>query len=61
MTTSKAIAGGIAVPATQVAMYFLSLIPFVASMPEGPKDALGILVGSAIGFGLVYFAPKNDQ
>lgn len=56
---SKAVAGGAAPAATVLVMYLLAQVPFVAAMPPQPLAALELLVGSAIGFALVYFAPKN--
>ena len=59
MGTSKAIAGGLSAAVTVLAMYVLRQVPFIATMPEMELSALTFVVGSAIGFGLVYFAPAN--
>ena len=59
MGSSKAIAGGLSAAVTVLAMYGLQQIPFIASMPEMEFAALNFVVGSGVGFALVYFAPAN--
>lgn len=61
MTSSKAIAAGIAGNLTVIAIWGLSQIPGWASIPDEPRSAIQMLVVSAISAGLVYFAPANTQ
>ena len=59
MGTSKAIAGGLSAAVTVLAMYGLQQLSFVAAMPEMEFAALNFVVGSLVGFALVYLAPAN--
>lgn len=58
-TASKAVAGGIAANLVTVALWLLGLVPGWASVPDEPKAAIVALVSTAIGAGVVYFAPAN--
>lgn len=59
MTSSKAIAGGIAGNLTVIVLWAISQIPGWATLPDEPRSALQWLVVTGISAGLVYFAPAN--
>jgi hypothetical protein len=60
MTSTKAVAGGIAANVVTIALWLLSLIPGWESIPTEPKAALIALVSTLVGAGIVYFAPPNS-
>jgi hypothetical protein len=60
-TSSKAVAGGVAANLIIVACWLLTLIPGWETVPFEPKAAIISLVVTAIGSGIVYFAPANRQ
>lgn len=59
MNNSKALAGGLAAAVTTVVMYFVHMVPVVAAMPANVDTAVEFIVGSLIGYLLVYYAPPN--
>lgn len=61
MTSSKAIAAGVAGNVTVIAMWLLTQVPGWQTVPDEPRSAIQMLVVTAISAGLVYFAPANVQ
>lgn len=59
MTTTKALAGGVAANVIIIALWLLELIPGWETVPMAPKAAIIELVIAGIGYGLVYVAPPN--
>ena len=59
ITSTKAVAGGVAANVITVALYAISLIPGWTNLPEAPKGALVALLTGAIGYAIVYFSPAN--
>ncbi len=59
MTSSKAVAAGIAANLVTIAVWALTLIPGWETLPAEPQRAVQALVVTAIGAGVVYFAPAN--
>jgi hypothetical protein len=60
MTSTKAIAGGIAANVVTIALWLLGMIPGWQGIPDEPKAALIALVSTLVGAGIVYFAPPNS-
>lgn len=60
MTSTKAIAGGIAANVVTIALWLLTMIPGWESVPMEPKAAIVALVSTLVGAGIVYFAPPNS-
>jgi hypothetical protein len=60
-TASKAVAGGIAANMVTVAIWVIGMVPGWMTVPDEPKAAILALVSTAIGAGVVYFAPANKQ
>lgn len=59
MTSTKAVAGGIAANVVTIALWGISQIPGWAGIPDEPKAAIIALVSTAVGAALVYYAPPN--
>lgn len=60
MTSTKAVAGGIAANLVTIALWLLTMIPGWEVIPAEPKAAIIALVSSAIGAAVVYYAPANS-
>jgi hypothetical protein len=61
MTSSKAVAAGIAAQLVVLAEWGLSELWFWSTMPPAPQAALLGLVVSGISAAVVYFAPANTR
>ena len=61
MTSTKAIAGGVAANIVTVILWAMSSIPGWDLVPEQPKAAIIALVSTGVGAAIVYFAPANQQ
>jgi len=61
MTSSKAIAGGIAANIISVILWAISNIPGWRTVPDEPRAAIIALVSAAVGAAIVYYAPANKQ
>lgn len=61
MTSSKAVAGGIAANIVTIALWAITTIPGWSSVPDEPKAAILALVSAAVGAAIVYYAPANKQ
>jgi hypothetical protein len=59
MTSTKAVAGGIAANVVTIALWGISNIPGWDAVPDEPKAAIIALVSTAVGAALVYYAPPN--
>jgi hypothetical protein len=60
-TATKAVAGGIAMNLGTIALWALGHIPGWMTVPDEPKAAIIALVSTAIGAGVVYYAPANKE
>jgi len=61
MTSSKAVAAGIAAQLVTIATWALSLIPRWQEIPDPVQSALYGLVSAGIAAAVVYYAPANQQ
>jgi hypothetical protein len=61
MTSTKAIAGGIAANVITLILWMVSNIPGWNTVPDEPKAAIIALVSAGVGAAIVYFAPANRQ
>ena len=61
MTSTKAIAGGIAANIITIILWAISIIPGWKAVPDEPKAAILALVSAAVGAAIVYYAPANQQ
>jgi len=59
MTSSKAVAAGIAAQFVIIANWLLTLIPYWMSVPEPVQSAMHGLVSAGIAGAVVYYAPAN--
>jgi hypothetical protein len=61
MTSSKAVAGGIAANVVTLALWAVSMIPGWNTVPDAPRSAIIAIVTSSVAAAIVYFAPSNKQ
>lgn len=61
MTSSKAVAAGIAAQFVTIATWAIGLVPHWQAVPEPVQSAIYGLVSAGISATIVYFAPANKQ